>query len=132
MSNKIRNALFDLVVEDILDQSSDDLKQSYDVEDLKETKEYKSTKSIIDNALNQHKKNKLITAREHINRTSNQIKKNTTHKSNLMDKLVKLMSEGYVSNELSMAFRDGENMPEEELESLIEDIEELKLLTEDD
>ena len=132
MSNKIRNVFFDLMVKDILDQRSADLKKSYNVDDLKVIDDYKHTKSIIDMTLKQHKKNKLIIAREHINLLETSPHKPTNHRKNLINKLIEFMKEGMVSSELSMGFRDGKEMPDEELESLIDDIEELKRITRDD
>ena len=58
--------LLDLTEGEILNQTEEDLLKMYGVNSIEDLDDFKSTKLLIDNALTQHKKNRLISARENL------------------------------------------------------------------
>ena len=135
MSNNknFQENLLELIEEEILNQTEDDLLKMYRVNRIEDIDDFKSTKCLIDNALTQHKKNKLISAREKLelekSGNTNSISQKTR---DAKDFIIELMHSNRLPEGLTMAFREGEDIPDDEIESIIEDLRDLGIDIDDE
>lgn len=135
MSNRKKpdDLLLDLMANEILSDSENDMKKLYGVDDLAKTKTYQSTKSLVDSLLLQHKKSRLLVAKEKVKflkKGNDDVIKNRLQRGK--EKLIALMAMGSLPKEITMAFRDGKELPDDEIESILEDLKELGLDLNDD
>jgi len=128
MSNDInfKQALIELVAADIVAQNPQELKEKYGVNNLSETDACKGTRSLINDILLRKKKSRLVGARENLRKEREQEKKAPTlNLEQARDFLINLMTSGKLPKELTVAFRDGKDLPDHELLSMIEDLKKL-------
>lgn len=132
-NNTFQNNLLKLAEEEILNLSESDLLGLYDAQCIEDIKDFKSTKSLIDNALTQHKKNRLITARENLELERQSSSDYISHqKRNAKEFIIELMLNNRLPEGLTMAFREGEDIPDDEIESIIEDLRDLGIDIDDE
>ncbi|WP_027950983.1 hypothetical protein [Haliea salexigens] len=130
MINRTRdfeNGLLDLIQEEVLGLSSEELKIRYQCEDLRTTDDFKSTRSLVDSVLSARKVNRLQLARQELDALRER-EDDSTRRSKIEDAkafIISLMASGRLPNEFTLAFREGEDIPDSEIESIIEDLREL-------
>lgn len=125
--------LLNLIEEEVLCQTEDDLLKLYGVNGIEDIDDFKSTKSLIDNVLTQHKKNKLIVAREKLEIEGRSSSDSISQKKrNAKDFIIDLMLNDRIPEGLTIAFREGEDIPDDEIESIIEDLRDLGLNIDDE
>lgn len=121
----LEKSLFNLIEEDILAQSVGELKSTYKCEDLESTDDFIDTNNLINSALEQHKKNKLLNARKMLDQNSNDTSIVKTKIQDGKDFIIKLISSGRMPDGLTMAFHKGGDIPDDEVESIIQDLQDL-------
>jgi hypothetical protein len=128
MNNKktFQDKLLNLMEEEILSKTDTDLLELYNADNLDSIEDFKSTQSLIDKVLTQHKKSKLITARKELQVEQANTQNTTSIKTrNAKDFIIDLMLSNRLPEGLTLAFREGEDIPDEEIESIIEDLRDL-------
>ncbi|PWK49887.1 hypothetical protein [Pleionea mediterranea] len=128
-------ALLDLLEDEILSLSDSELKEIYGSDNLQATADYQSTTALIDEELTKHKKNKLVQARREINKNNERkvrLKSKSKRLSDAKEFIIQLMLNNKVPEGLTLAFREGEDIPDEEIESIIEDLKDLGIDVEDE
>lgn len=126
-TKEFENGLLDLLEEEVLELSSEKLKLQFQCEDLESTDDFKSTRSLVDSALSARKSCKLRIARQELN-SLREKEADSNIRSTIEDAkefVINLMASGRLPNELTLAFREGEDIPDSELESILEDLREL-------
>jgi hypothetical protein len=125
--NGFENALLTLLGDDILSESEGEMCAHYRIKQLTDLEEYKTTKSLIDVLLLKHKKSRLLAAKAQVNEKNNfgtaATSKGTIQRGR--DFLINLMVQGKLPNDLTVAFREGKDLPDDEVASLIEDLKDL-------
>ncbi len=125
--------LLNLTEEELLNQTEEDLLEMYGVNSIEDIDDFKSTKNLIDNALTQHKKNRLITAREKLELERQSSPESISQKTrNAKDFIIGLILNDRLPEGLTMAFREGEDIPDDEIESIIEDLRDLGIDIDDE
>jgi len=128
MNNKktFQDNLLNLMEEEILSKTDSDLLELYNADSLDSIEDFKSTQLLIDKALTQHKKSKLITARKELQVEQANTKNTTSIKTyNAKGFIIDLMLSNRLPEGLTLAFREGEDIPDAEIESIIEDLRDL-------
>ncbi|MFK5949119.1 MAG: hypothetical protein QM500_10180 [Methylococcales bacterium] len=128
MNNKktFQDNLLNLMEEEILSKTDADLLELYNADNLDSIEDFKSTQSLIDKALTEHKKRKLITARKELQvEQANTQRPTSTKTRNAKDFIIDLMLSNRLPEGLTLAFREGEDISDEEIEGIIEDLRDL-------
>ena len=128
-------ALVDLLEDEILSLSESELKEIYGNDNLQATTDFQSTTVLINAELTKHKKNKLVQARKAINKNSEKevgLKSRSKRLSDAKEYIIQLMLINKLPEGLTLAFREGEDIPDEEVESIIEDLKDLGIDVEDE
>lgn len=123
--SNLETSLLNLVEKEILAQNSDDLKSNYGGVNLNETDDFKSTQNLIDSVLIKHRKKKLLNARKQLDLQST---KNSGLKSKIKDGkgfIINLIATGRMPDGLTMAFHKGGDIPDDEVEGIIQDLKDL-------
>jgi len=126
-NKEFENGLLDLIEEEFLELSAKELKLQYLSEDLESTDDFKSTRSLVDSALSTRKLSKLQIARQELD-SLREKEGGSNIRSSIEDAkefIINLMASGRLPNELTLAFREGEDIPDSEIESILEDLREL-------
>lgn len=129
---EFEKSLLELVEEELLGQSEADLKEFYSSENIEDIADFKTTKSLINAALNKHRKNRLLAARAEIESIRDINTPVSSTVQNAKDFIIKLMLSGRLPEGLTLAFREGEDIPDEEVESIIQDLRELGIEIDDE
>ncbi|CAA0113990.1 Uncharacterised protein [Halioglobus japonicus] len=129
---EFEKALLDLVEMELLDQTKSDLQYLYSSNSLEEVDDFRTTKSLIDTTLNTHRKNRLLKARQELNSVqANSAAASSTIKD-AKKIIIGLMLSDRLPKALTFAFREGQDIPDEEVESIIQDLRELGIEIDDE
>ena len=126
-SKNSESCLLDFIEEGVLELTSEDLKGEYHSNDLENTDDFTTTRSLIDSALSTRKVSELKIARDALD-SLRKIEGDRKVELTIEDAkgfIIQLMASGRLPNELTLAFREGEDIPDSEIESILDDLREL-------
>jgi len=122
----------ELVETELLGQSEADLIEIYSSENIEDTVDYKATKSLIDAALSKHRKNKLLTARAELDSVRDADHSDSFAVQNAKEFIIRLMLNDRLPEGLTLAFREGQDIPDDEVGGIIQDLRELGIDIDDE
>jgi|SRR5690606_15217986 len=120
--NKSIEVYFDLVEDEILNLSEEELSEIYKVNNLDDSEEIMRFQSLLGEMLTEHSKGELLKARAELDSLR---RKDHEQKSKFNDPkgiFINALQKGLIPRELTMAFRDGVDLSDEEMESILQDL----------
>ena len=118
-------SMLDLIEEELVSLSDKEILESCSSNNFEEISDFKNTQSLIDKATQRNKKIKLIKARKELDESKSKSSSSSINLANAKDILIRLMSQGRLPGDLTLAFREGKDIPDEELISILEDLKDL-------
>lgn len=136
---KAEENLDDFFVDQIMSMNDQELRASFEDTEIDLKDEIAKFKQAADTASLPYRKERLKDSRTELERQINQSSSNSKVLSRLKEtgsdirmKLAQLVAGGQIPAEITMAFRDGEKITDEEVEGILEDLVELGVVKDDD
>ncbi|WP_125782575.1 hypothetical protein [Pseudoalteromonas rubra] len=136
--NFIDDSLDDFYVDQILSMDESDLEEDFIASGLDQKEELLKFRRAVEVASLPFRKQKLQSARAEVNRenqkhsrTSDAIRRFKSNGIDIREKLAQLIASGQVPTEITMAFRDGKEITDAEIEGILEDLIELGVVKDD-
>lgn len=120
--NKSLEVYFDLVEDEILNLSEEELSEIYEVNNLGDSEEIMRFQSILGEMLTEHSKSKLLKARADLDRLRRKDHKQKAKFNDPKGIFINALQKGLIPKELTMAFRDGVDLSDEEMETILQDL----------
>ncbi|MDO9317131.1 MAG: hypothetical protein Q7V56_02890 [Gammaproteobacteria bacterium] len=126
-NEKFQNGLLGLIEHELCSQSDVELKQFYGVDRIQDSADYKSTKPLIQNIVDRYSRKVAVPSDlRKVSSFSNGI-------SAKKDLLIAAIVSGRIPAGLTLAFREGEDIPDADVEGILEDLRDLDIdLSEND
>jgi len=118
-NEKFQDGLLRLIEQELCSQSDEELKQFYGVDRLQDSADFKSTKPLIQSIVNRY--SRKIAAPHDVRGASSFADKVAAKK----DLLIAAIVAGRIPAGLTLAFREGEDIPDADVEGILEDLHEL-------
>tara|TARA_B100000809_G_scaffold81401_1_gene79690 strand:- start:20 stop:457 length:438 start_codon:yes stop_codon:yes gene_type:complete len=136
---KAEENLDDFFIDQIMSMNEQDLNSDFENSGLDLKEEIAKFQQAADTASLSFRKEKLKAARTELEKQINQPSSNSKVISRLKEtgsdirvKLAQLVAGGQIPAEITMAFRDGEEITDEEAEGILEDLIELGVVKDDE
>lgn len=128
-SKEFTNDVADILLDGILNMSEVEVNQAFDILGLSPEKECNELQNIYENAVLQNKKQKLKNARKELDQINQRvIAPSLPEISSIKDILIGLMTSGKMPADLTVAFRDGKEVSDEEALGMYGDLIELGVI----
>lgn len=118
-NEKFQDGLLRLIEQELCSQSDVELKQFYGVDRIQDSADYKSTKPLIQNIVDRYSQ-KVADPRD--------LRKVSSFSSEISakkDLLIAAIVSGMIPAGLTLAFREGEDIPDADIDGIFEDLREL-------
>lgn len=130
--------LGDFIAEDILTMTDEDLANEFNNLVIDQAATVRSIRQMTDSASLEYRKSKLKKAKAAFRKAADEqghqilLSALKTSGEDIRDYLARLLTAGKIPQEITMAFRDGKDISEDEALSIMEDLIELGILKDDE
>lgn len=130
-SNNFVTKIFDVLEEELGNQSSESLKRCIQVEDLDNLEEVKNSRSLIVRALKESRDRRRANLIEGMEKERVYSYEPVKFENPFLT-FTRLLNEGKIPAQMTVAFRDGNEVSEEELLGMLQDLKDLGIDLDDE